>query len=290
VQSARGCCPLSPPVHTIGSTQLVEFVFYFGGRGLFPESIDWRGVESLGFTVVVETGFLLADHLGCSPSTLPVIMKVSPQRKFFAIAFAILGLSNASAQVITIDWSDLSAVKFTTTSANSAISGGTGYTYEEGFVLLSFLQSTVVGQDIGTLVSSSLSDSVNTAVFFDTVSTWNAVDGPTTAAASGMDLTLWKDLATPDMVFSTASAAFIGELVVNLSGYSSITNLFPAFGATGSVEIWDHTGTQSGSTASLGTWEVVGASAVPEPSSYVSIVGVLALCGAASARRRVRQA
>jgi hypothetical protein len=80
------------------------------------------------------------------------------------------------------------------------------------------------------------------------------------------------------MVFTTSSAAFHGEAIFDLSGQSSVTALFPALNATGTIRIWNNNG-------NLGTWQVVGV-AVPEPSTNALLFGVCALAGAAATRRR----
>ena len=85
------------------------------------------------------------------------------------------------------------------------------------------------------------------------------------------------------MSFSTGSAAFYGEATFNLSTFPSITALFPALNSTGNVVIWNGNGT-------IGTWQVVGVSAVPEPSTYAAIFGAVALAGVVVRRRRQRSA
>jgi hypothetical protein len=80
------------------------------------------------------------------------------------------------------------------------------------------------------------------------------------------------------MTFSTSGAAFHGEAIFDLSSYSGFTNLFPALNATGNVGIWNGNGT-------LGTWQVVGAAAIPEPSTYAALAGLAAL-GLVILRRR----
>lgn len=195
------------------------------------------------------------------------------RRLLFISILTLLCFGKSSAQVLTIDWSNLSAVKFTATG-NFAANAYTGpRNYGDGIALLSFFSSNVVTQDIGALVSSNLYDSSYSAAFFDVLSSWN--DGvPNTSP--GLDLTLWSNPGATTFDFSTSSPAFNGEAIFDLSAYSN-TNLFPALNATGNVVVWN-------GSATLGTWQVVGA-AVPEPSTYAALAGLGAL-GLAMLRRR----
>jgi hypothetical protein len=208
------------------------------------------------------------------------------RRLFIGISLACLCLGKSSAQVVmTVDWSNLSAVKFTATSGFSAINypGGTSWSFNEGIALLGFLTAPANVQDLGgQATSSSLTDSANTVTAtskFDYLASWN--DAHTNYYpnnGNGSDLTLWNNSGATGMTFSTSSAAFHGEAVFDLSAYASFTNLFPALNATGNVGIWNGNGT-------LGTWQVVGAAAIPEPSTYAALVGLAAL-GLAVLRRR----
>jgi MYXO-CTERM domain-containing protein len=197
-------------------------------------------------------------------------------------------LSRAASQVVlTIDYSNLSAVKFTATGNASAINYGPGaWQFDEGVALLNFLSTpaTVVDLDlVGATPTSNLTDSQNiltASTKFNRLSSWNdAHPEYYPGGGTGVDLTLWNNNNTTDMVFSTLSNAFHGEAIFDLSSYGTFTSLFPALNATGNVVIWNGNGT-------LGTWQVVGVAAIPEPSTYAAWFGVVALAGAAALRRK----
>lgn len=206
-------------------------------------------------------------------------------RLFLGFILAVIGAASANAQVVmTVDWSDLSAVKFTATANNSAINYSNEWSFQEGVALLGFFTSSVNVQDIGTNTSSNLTDSLNTissTSLFNLLSSWDDADpNKYPNAGTGADLTLWNNSNSTKMTYSTSGAAFHGEAVFDLSAYSSFTNLFPALNATGNVGIWNGNGT-------LGTWQVVGA-AVPEPSTYAAFAGLGAL-GFVFWRKRYRR-
>lgn len=203
----------------------------------------------------------------------------------FGLVLILAGRGSAQDVVLTIDWSNLSAVKFTATGNNSYINYNGSLKFEDGIALLNFFTSTVNVQDIGSVTESNLTDSANSpsaSSKFDWLSSWNdANPGYYPNNGNGVDLTLWSDSGSTQMEYSTSAQAFYGEAVFDMSGYSSFTNLFPALNSTGNVVIWHGNGT-------LGTWQVVGAAAVPEPSTYAAILGVVAL-GFVAWRRRARE-
>ncbi len=195
--------------------------------------------------------------------------------------------SLGSAQVLTIDYSNLSAVKFTHTGNASAINYGPGpRQFDDGIALLGFLSSPANVQDLdggSPTPTSDLTDSQNSATVtsqFDRLSSWDDADpSKYDNGGFGQDLTLWNQNGGTGMAFSTGSADFYGEAIFDLSSYGAFTSLFPALNATGNVGIWHGSGT-------LGTWKVVGVAAIPEPSTYAALFGAVALAGAAMLRRK----
>ena len=213
--------------------------------------------------------------------------KSLPRLTTVAFGLLFVFLSRTTSQVLTIDYSNLSAVKFTATANNSAINypGGTSWTFSEGVALLGFLSSPANVQDLdlgSPTGTSNLTDSANLVTgtsTFNRLSSWNDANPSFYPnLGNGSDLTLWNNSTATVMTFTTASTAFNGEAIFNLSSYSSFTNLFPALNATGNVGIWNGSGT-------LGTWQVV-AVPVPEPSTYAALFGVCALAGAMIIRRK----
>lgn len=217
------------------------------------------------------------------------------RRAGFALALLVFGQANAQL-VMTVDWSNLSQVKFTATGNVSAINYSGALTFNDGVALLGFFTSPVNVRDFGTRVSSTLSDSAN-ASYFLSFSSWDdANPGKYTGfnqagSGSGSDVTLWTDTTAHSgsdtyagalMNFSTGSSAFNGEAVWDFSGNAAFTNLFPALNATGNLGILTGGGT-------LGTWQVVGAaSAIPEPSTCALLAG-LGGFGAVLLRRRAQR-
>ena len=206
------------------------------------------------------------------------------RRILFTSLLTLLCLGKASAQVLTIDWSNPSAVKFTATG-NFAAGNFNTFTFVDGVALLGFLSAPANVQDLdggSPTGTSTLTDSANSLTAnstFNRLASWND-SNPSfyPNSGNGSDLTLWNDPGSTTFFFSNSSPAFNGEAVFDLSAYSSFTSLFPAVNATGSVVIWNGHGT-------LGTWQVVGA-AVPEPSTYAALAGLGALALAMLRRRR----
>ncbi|MET0261457.1 MAG: PEP-CTERM sorting domain-containing protein, partial [Rariglobus sp.] len=75
-----------------------------------------------------------------------------------------------------------------------------------------------------------------------------------------------------------------------LSGQTSVAGtyqLFTGFGGTNAVSNLTITGLDSGFTGSLGTDGLLTVSAIPEPSTYAALAGVIMLGSAALRRRRI---
>jgi hypothetical protein len=213
-------------------------------------------------------------------------MKINTQRQFLAMAFAILGISSVSAQVITIDWSDLSAVTITGTGQFASNDQFGSKDYSEGVTLEGFF-TTAINNDssvASTSSSSSLYTAGNTGEFLNDLITWDHLTGD--GASTTDDLNIYRSGSIITFDFRADTAAFTGSSSWDLSnpGASIYTDYFPALNVTGSVYAGN-------STVLIGTWQIVGAtSAVPEPSSFAAILGIIALCGTVGARRRTRRA
>jgi hypothetical protein len=226
------------------------------------------------------------------------------KRTLLCLGLALISCaqSNAQSVVLTIDYSNLSAVTVTATGNSSAIdyphSGSGNYTFNDGIALLGFFTNPVTVTDfVGANTSSTLTDSANNATSnttFNVMSSWNDAHPEywssygATNTETGSDITLWNLNSGGAMNFSISSAAFNGQAVFDLSGYSSFTSLFPALNATGNIEIWNNDGGIG--SATLGTWKVVGVSAVPEPTTYAALFGLTALAVASWRRRQQKQA
>lgn len=226
-------------------------------------------------------------------------------RALFVLAVALACGAPASANIVlTIDYSNLSAVKFTATGNASLINYSGSLGFGDGIAILGFLTSGTGVQDFvtagptstynGSTSGGGLTDSANNganaARIFRDLTVWNDSNPSLwtnygqAPNGSGVDLTLWSNTSSGQTLsFSTGSAAFYGEATFNLSTFPSITALFPALNSTGNVVLWNGNGT-------IGTWQVVGVSAVPEPSTYATIFGAVALAGVVVRRRRQRSA
>lgn len=227
----------------------------------------------------------------------------TPFRSLFILVLALIGCVGANSQVVlTIDYSDLSAVKVTATGNSAAIDYPNGssnsFSFAEGIALRNFFTAPVQVQDfVSTLTSSTFTDSSNTLTSsstFNEISAWNddhteywsAYGEPGTG--NGIDITIWNQSAATQMAFSSSGPAFYGQAIFDLTAYSSYTNLFPALNATGDVRIWNNDG--GAGNAVLGTWQVVGAAAVPEPATYAALFGLATLGAACWHKRRQKHA
>ncbi len=167
-----------------------------------------------------------------------------------------------AAVVLTVDVSNPSVVVLTASRANS-----------------------------GVAVSSDVFDGFTLSNFFTADPSGSFATSSLTAGLRGGDASLEYDVAQVDLVsnvglfiagssneamsFSTGSAAFTGSSALDLSAAS----LFLPASGSGPLVVWD----ANLNAVEIGTWQI---SPVPEPSSYLAVIG-FGLMGL-SAYRRVR--
>lgn len=213
-------------------------------------------------------------------------MKNPYLRLVLGLALAVLCFGELQAQsvVLNIDWSNRSAVKITATTANSSYTYPDGspssFQGEDGVTLLGFLTSNYSGTnvDVGPVATSAtLTDTYTGNSIFDQLYVMNVTGNP-------VDLNVYSVNTSGYLGFQSGSQAFSGESVWDLSAsqYDSFVNSFPDVGATGSIILYNETGMV------VGNWEVVGASAVPEPATYAVLAGFAALLGTMVFRRSRR--
>jgi hypothetical protein len=220
------------------------------------------------------------------------MMKSPALRLISCLALVVAFATAARANILlTIDWSNLSAVKVTATGNAPAFSynngedapvwagGASSFKGEDGMTFVNFLTSaSATFGDVGpAATSSTLSDYSGTNIFnqFYILNTG-------TQNGSGKDFNIYATVTSSNYLFANGQPAFTGEAVFDLSGaqYSTLVSLLPAQGASGNLVMWNTF------DYPLGTWSVTGAaSAVPEPSTYALIFGLGAL-GLAAWRRR----
>lgn len=224
-------------------------------------------------------------------------MKPPALRLLFSLVLLASVTATSRAQLLlTIDWSNLSAVKVTATSNAPAYSYnnnsgefpdtpvwpsplGSSYKGEDGFTLINFLTSpsATTGSNVGPGASSSTLTDYSGASIYDQFYVISAAQG-----GSPNDLTIFANNTSSPIILANGHPAFTGQAVFDLSGgdWSDLVNQLPTVGATGNITFWNET------SFSLGTWEVTGSvSAVPEPSTYAAILGGLALVGVMLRRR-----
>lgn len=207
---------------------------------------------------------------------------IKTPRILLAIAAAILlaGTARSQSVVLEIDWSDLSAVTFTATGANSFSNYAGTSTIGDGLDLINFFTSTRPGDSsVGAATSSSLYHNLTSTLFFNNIVVW---DYASEGNDDTRDLNIYLSGVGSSTVFtySTATTALTGTATFDLSSKSTYTDYFPALGTEGDIYI-DLGGPQ------IGRWKIVGAAtAVPEPSTYAAILGAIAFLGVVVIRRR----
>jgi hypothetical protein len=221
----------------------------------------------------------------------------SPRHRIVSGLILILALAvSTHAQVLlNVDWSNLSAVKITATAAAPAFSynngagdtpvyggGASSFKGEDGITFVNFLTATSAATgDVGPLANSSdLMDNSGSNTF-DHLYVLSGGQG-----GSLKDLNIYSFNTSGNFTFVNGAAAFTGEAVFDLSApaYADLVSLFPGLGASGSLAMWNEFGYP------LGTWQVTGAAAIPESSTYAAIFGGLALLGAMVRGRYHRRA
>lgn len=219
---------------------------------------------------------------------IPVLRLVS----CFALIVALAAPARAGV-LLTIDWSNLSAVKVTATGNAPAFSygdsldlpawpgGASSFKGEDGITFVNFLTSaSAMTGNVGPGANpSTLSDYSGNSIF-DQFYVLSGGQG-----GSLKDLNLFANNTTSDIRLANGQASFTGEAVFNLSGgdWADLVSLLPGVGASGNLVLWNTF------DYPIGTWSVTGAAtAVPEPSTYALLAGLGALGLAAWRRRSVR--
>lgn len=229
-------------------------------------------------------------------------MKIHVLRLVSCLALVVAAAVTARANVLlTIDWSNLSAVKVTATGSAPAYSyrnglddtplypgGASSFNGEDGITFANFLTSVSPSfNDVGpAATSSTLTDYSGNSIFNQFYILNNGSVNTGGQGGSGKDLNIYATSTIGALIFANGQPSFTGEAVFDLSApaYASFVSLLPGLGASGDLAMWNEF------SYPLGTWVVTGAaSAVPEPSTYALIFGLGAL-GLAAWRRRSQSA
>lgn len=186
-------------------------------------------------------------------------------KKFLILAFATLFATTAAraSVVMTIDPTDLDAVKFTATGNLSAIDDSSSTSYLGVTLIGVFATPYFTGTRYAT--SSDLLSSGVSNCILDVALTADNFGNMTQK-----DINLYSDSEFETQIFSTSVPAFTGEAVFSLPGA-----VFTP-GSTGDIIVGD---TDGGSGLTIGQWQVI-----PEPSVLV----LIAPFGLALALRRAR--
>ncbi|MEM8836324.1 MAG: hypothetical protein AAGD00_10960 [Planctomycetota bacterium] len=182
------------------------------------------------------------------------------------LTFTGSALANGSAHILlTVDVSDPSAVRITATGDVSLLNDSSD-TLAAGVTLANlFTTDLQVSPAIQPLPTGDLSPSGSSGVFDRITNTFGGL--------TDRDLNLFSTSANggqDSLMFDTATAAFTGELLADLTG-----GTFGPIGTTGDIFVGDTT--PPGSGAIIGFYQIV-----PSPGS----AAMLALAGLAATRRR----
>lgn len=213
-------------------------------------------------------------------------MNMSALRFFTGLVLLVATAATSRAQLLlTIDVSNVSAVKITATGTAPAYSynngagdtpvyggGASSFKGEDGITLVGFLTAdSLYTGNVGPGASSStLTDYSGNSTF----------DQFYVISGHLRDLNIFANNTSSDLVFANGHAAFTGEAVFDLSAgdWADLVSRLPTYPAGGNIVLYNEF------SFALGTWSVT--SAVPEPSTYAAIFGGIALVGVVLRRRR----
>jgi hypothetical protein len=193
-----------------------------------------------------------------------ILSNVRAKLAVLALVSLILIFSKAAqAQILlTIDDSNPSATIITATGTGPSTSAGPT-SILEGIDLTSFFTAPLSNFPTFPVASSSLTVGNGSSDL-----TFNQAINDN-ESLQDVDLSLYNNDPTATISFTAGEPAFAGTLTLNLSSTS-----LPAAGAKGTI-VTGYSG--SASNTVIGQWEVVSAVSVPEPSTWILMMGSVAL-------------
>lgn len=180
------------------------------------------------------------------------------------ICLFICSIAAAPGQVILVNIADPAAVTFTGTGTFASANYNGGTTAALPVRLQNFFSSAPGNLDVTATLTTLMTTGANHTLGL-------ALLRPGASGATTLD---FRQAGFSQENFSTSSAAFSGTGTFNFSTYGAY---LPAAGTTGNIFAAD------GATV-IGTYSVV-SSAVPEPSAYAALCGLVTL-GLSVYRRR----